>query len=114
MLLDTRVRAPKFNGKLLPIFKVAPGPSSSAPPETLRFAVKLPKSNVPADTFRTPLTERLPSGAATPAGLLMVKLLNVEAPTTCGTVPLNVTVPKPGVNVPPRTQSPPTEMFAAP
>ena len=60
------------------------------------------------------MTERLPTGAATPAGLLMVKLLNVEAPTACGTVPLNVTVPKPGVNVPLRTQSPPTEMFAAP
>ena len=70
-----------FDGKLLPvpIFRVVLLASVRAPPKSPRLAVKVERSRVPAETFRFPLTIRLPASVAVLLDLSMVKLLKLVA-----------------------------------
>ena len=65
------------------------------------------RSSDPLKMVRLPLIVLLPVNVAVPDALLIVRLLNVFASIDCDEVPLNVTVPDPGENVPELDQLPP-------
>src|ERR1041384_854149 len=86
----------------------------NVPPMEVRFAVKTPRSRVPAATVRSPLIGRPPVSRALPFDLFTVRLLNVVGLMDCWDAPLRTTVPLPEANEPLPDQSPPTEMTDKP
>src|SRR6516165_4850733 len=89
----------KFEGNALPIRKSVFAARVNVPPTALRAAENVPRSNVPAATVRSPLSTRLPASRAVLADLLIVRLLKVVEAIIWELVPVNTTVPAPGVKV---------------
>ena len=118
MLLESRIRVAKLDGKALPVptRNFVSAAAVNTPPNALRARLNDCKSKVPDVIKRFPFTIELLLRKAEPPVLLIVRLSNVVAAMLWFVVPLKITVPVPGLNEPLRIQFPPTlnvAVFAA-